>query len=268
MSLSDILAKYSKTFNYFGETNITFESIPSLKRKLLNYALSLIAFAVNISILAINIFYEIKWIDIHSQVDISIQIIFFTSIILTRLTVFIQIYCSRGAFKRFFIQFKHFEKITNSKFELKSAAFEMIYLQKVAAIIFCWLLSIFVSLLIVRGGALNVISKILFLFMILLSRLCICHILFYLGFMRVCYELFQNYVKGLRMAKPTNIKSELLSMKLIHFKLGELTKTFNVLFGWILSSIFLQQFIDIVFRMYWIYRYSNRNKDIGTIFRK
>lgn len=119
MDLSAVLAKYTKIFYFLGESNFIFESISTSKRRLFN----LIFFVLNAVLIAGNIFFEIKWVLINAKVDISIQIIFFSSVLLTRAAVFEQICSSNKAFTRFFIQFKQFEQILSSKVKLDFSYF-------------------------------------------------------------------------------------------------------------------------------------------------
>lgn len=268
MDLSAILRKYTKIFYFLGESNILFESISSLNRRRL---LNPIFVVLNAALIAGNIFFEIEWVLINAKVDISIQIIFFSSILLTRAAVFEQIYSSNTAFARFFVQFKQFEQMLGSKVKVDFSDFEKRLKQEVYSIIFLWILTMIVSIITSCEKGFSLGNKLFFLFMILLSRISICHVLLYLNLMKACYGFYHLVLKEMRIKNKTwkisPLKIELFSLKLIHFKLWELTKSFNHIFGWILWFIFLQLFINIVFRMYWILRNSTTGMDIAVALR-
>lgn len=54
--------------------------------------------------------------------------------------------------------------------------------------------------------------------------------------------------------------SELLHLKLIHFKLWEVSINLNNIFGWSLGAIFLRNFIEIAYGVYWIYMFCSQGK--------
>lgn len=125
--------------------------------------------------------------------------------------------------------------------------------------IFLWFLTMIVSVITTSGETdLSLANKLLFLSMILLSRISICHVLFYLKLLKACYDFCRQCLKEMRIknekCKSSPSKTDIFSLKIIHFKLWDLTKSFNQLFGWMVWFIFLQLFINIVFRVYWILR--------------
>lgn len=267
MDLSAVLAKYTKIFYFLGESNVIFESISTSKRRLFN----LIFFVLNATLIAGNIFFEIEWVLMNATVDISIHTIFFSSVLLTRAAVFEQICSSNKAFVRFFIQFKQIERMLGSKVKLDFSVFNKRLNYEVYPIIFLWILTMIVSVVTPNETSFSLGNKLLFLSMILLSRISICHVLLYLNLIKACYGFYRQLLKLMRIKnekwKISPSKIELFSLKLIHFKLWELTKSFNQLFGWILWFILLQLFINIVFRSYWILRDSSRGIDLAVALR-
>lgn len=267
MDLSAVLSKYTKIFYFLGESNVMFESISTSKRRLFN----LIFFGLNVTLIAGNIYFEIEWVLMNAKVDISIQIILFSSVLLTRAAVFEQICSCDQVFARFFVQFKQFEQMLGSKMELNFTNFQKGLNYEVYPIIFLWVLTMIVSILIAGETSFSLGNKLFFLSMILLNRISICHVLFYLNLIKACHGFYRQFLKGMRIkndkCKISPSKMELFSLKLIHFKLWELTKSFNQLFGWILWFILLQLFINIVFRMYWILRYSTKGMYITVVLR-
>lgn len=269
MKLSDILSQYSRIFNILGENIIIFNSTPTLTRRILTFLLACISLASNVCLLSVNIFFEIEWIEFHvDDVDISVHEIFFIIIVFARITVLRQIFFSSSTFTRFFTQFKQLERITGSKFEMNFDQFQSFYLRRVITVILLWFLSLLISTIAVPGTYLDMVFGIGFLSMTLLNRISCCHALYYLCVIRFCFKEFQYYVREKRPKTITIVKSELLFMKLVHFKLWEIAATFNILFGWILSALFLLHFVDCVNRLYWIFMFMHRDGDFVTSLRK
>lgn len=71
-------------------------------------------------------------------------------------------------------------------------------------------------------------------------------------------RLYQR--KDLLKMQQLNGYNEVLHLKLIHFKLWEVSININKIFGWSLGAIFLRNFIEIAYGAYWIYMFSSQGK--------
>lgn len=54
--------------------------------------------------------------------------------------------------------------------------------------------------------------------------------------------------------------TEILDLKLIHYKLWEVSVYINQIFGWCLGAIFVRNFIELAYGAYWIYLHSSNGK--------
>lgn len=59
-----------------------------------------------------------------------------------------------------------------------------------------------------------------------------------------------------------------LQLKLIHFKLWELSVNFNRIFGWSLVAIILRNSMEIAYKAYWVFMYSSRMAHFTITLRK
>lgn len=76
-------------------------------------------------------------------------------------------------------------------------------------------------------------------------------------------SLYQR--SNLLKTQQLNGYTEILHLKLIHFKLWEISININQIFGWSLGAIFLRNFIEIACGGYWIYWFcSNGNYLFST----
>lgn len=268
MDLSGVLGKFTRIFNILGESTITFNPTEP-QTSPISY---LVSFLIYFPVLPAHIFLEFKKIITHTKVDIPIQVVFVGSFVLARCADLMQMYSLTETFTKFLIQFKQFEQITRSKFKMDLSEFRSIFLAQVIPVIVFWLCTAIVTVYTFRPDAVDMGAKVIFLAITFLSRVGICHILFYLTLIKMCFDLTQNYMETIQIKtkgdKCEIIRSELLCLKLIHLKLFEITKTFNVLFGWVLLLTFQQQFLDIVFRMYWTFRYLYGGATAYTAMRK
>lgn len=63
--------------------------------------------------------------------------------------------------------------------------------------------------------------------------------------------------------------TEILHLKLIHFKLWDLSMNINRIFGWSLGAIVLRNFFEMAYGSYWLYLYSIMGKlSFSTLLRK
>lgn len=56
--------------------------------------------------------------------------------------------------------------------------------------------------------------------------------------------------------------------KHVHFYLWNATQKINYFFGWSLTTVFLQTFVDCVFNAYWLYNTLNKASTVLTVIRK
>lgn len=85
------------------------------------------------------------------------------------------------------------------------------------------------------------------------------HMMFYIDLLR--YHLqqlnlsFRNINIQSRFDKTTTslqVTKKIMNMKLIHFKLWEISHKINVTFGWTISAVLFQQFVDSTYSLYWL----------------
>lgn len=61
---------------------------------------------------------------------------------------------------------------------------------------------------------------------------------------------------------------KILQLKLIHFKLWEITLNFNRIFGWSVGIIIMRNSLEIAYKAYWVCLYSFRGAEYAVILRK
>lgn len=67
--------------------------------------------------------------------------------------------------------------------------------------------------------------------------------------------------------QQTNGYDEIRHMKLIYFKLWEISTNINRIFGWSLVAIILRNFVEMAYGAYWVYLFSTKNLEYVTLLR-
>lgn len=104
----------------------------------------------------------------------------------------------------------------------------------------------------------------------------IIHILFYVDLLRYYLHQLNTSIQNTNIhdhlgttAKCLHMTKKIMNMKLIHFQLWEISQKINVTFGWTISALLLQQFIDSTYCLYWfIFVIVQRTATTITILRR
>lgn len=78
--------------------------------------------------------------------------------------------------------------------------------------------------------------------------------------------LYQH--KALLKVKQLNRYNEISQLKLVHFKLWQLSINFNCIFGWSLGAIIVRNSMEIAYGAYWLFMYTFREAHYLVILRK
>lgn len=91
-------------------------------------------------------------------------------------------------------------------------------------------------------------------FAIFCNRITICHVYFHILLLKYSVSFFVDYFDKMipiYKRKPlSDIKFELIFLKINHFKLNDISNNLNASFGWTLISICVQQIVDITNECY------------------
>lgn len=261
MQLEDILLKYIPIFNWFGESCVMTSDFHltgfSLKKRRLTYFSSFCSLLILIIILFLY-----QPILAKNYVDGShiSQVLFYTSGVAmfgTKLTNICHIQLWLDLLPKLYKMIKDLQHTAVFKYKMDFRRFHMEFSQCVNTFIGLWLFNV-VTVFIAhfkspRDFAVVACDSIAFIF----SFVLILHLRFYVLMFKSLIKSYIDYIER----KVTNdmpktlhqLRNEIHFIKINHFKLYEISKTLNAAFGWIFVVIFIEEFIEITVRMYWIF---------------
>lgn len=256
-----ILLRYTRIFNFLGESCVVssdYQPNDSFLKRFIRYIPTLITVAITISLTISDIVFELKNFDTSQNITNAIYAIFFGSIISTKFVGISQILTFERILPRLFQQFKVLKSMTESKYKLNCHNFQRQFLQEAVTIIGTWMITfIFNAVITPEPHYSDFFVNFCVSFVTLMNRVTMCHALFYVTMFKNFIEIFINHVqeRGLtiKLKSTYDLKIELLFLKVIHFKLYEISRAVNAIFGWVFVAIFIQEFVDFIYQIYWIF---------------
>lgn len=259
MQLEDVLLKYTRIFNLFGESCVLSSdfrlSTRSVKDRVIAYFSICCSLFLTITSLTSMLVLDFLYSIIISKTGKITYTIFVLSLISTKLTSISQMHSLTRLLPMGFNHFKEINSLAQSKYDIDFYRFQKRFYRGVMKIFGVWLISLISSILLAESGiqAAMSCSEALALF---LNRITICHIYFYFNLFQTLYSIFIDHVKRTAsINQPKNssdLKSELLFIKTNHFKLYEISNILGAAFGWTLVMIFIEEFIDFTTAISWI----------------
>lgn len=242
--------RYSRIFNILGESCVaSLKSLSILKRQ---YSSCISLFITIFSTIMVVVF---EWWNFKStpRLTNAIYAIFFGSIISTKLIGITKMWTLSSNLPNLFTQFKDLNAMTESKWDLRN--FQECFHRENAIVFGVWLITCALNASIYYDHSLHTLATFCVALVVLINRITMCHVRFYVELLNDFIDFFICYTKR-KIAKTKSmhdIRMEFIIFKIIHFKLYEISKTVNAIFGWILVSIFAHEFFDLVYQIYWIF---------------
>lgn len=260
MQLDDILLKYIPIFNWFGESCVMTSDFQltdfSLKKRRLAY------FSILCSLLTLIIILILLPVLANNYVDGShiSQVLFYASgaaMFGTKLTNLSHMHLWLDLLPKLYNMVKDLERVAAFKYKMNFRHFHVEFSQHVYTFMGMWLINIVAIFVAHFKSSRDIVVVVCDSTSFLFSFILILHLCFYvLLFKRVTLS-YINYIEW----KVTNnmpktlhqLRTEIHFIKINHFKLYEISKVLNAAFGWIFVVIFINEFIEITVRMYWIF---------------
>lgn len=261
MQLEDILLKYIPIFNWFGESCVMTSDFQltgfSRKKRRLTY------FATFCSLLIlIIILFLYQPVLAKNYVDgrhIS-QALFYTSGIAmfgTKLINISQMHLWLDLLPKLYKMVKDLERTAAFKYKMDFRRFHMEFSQRVNTFVGMWLINIVAIIVAHLKSSRDIIVVVCDSFSLLFSFVLILHLCFYVLLFKTLIISYIDYIErkvNNNMPKTLHqLRNEIHFIKINHFKLYEISKVLNAAFGWIFVVIFIEEFIEITVRMYWIF---------------
>lgn len=253
-----VLSRYTRIFNLLGESCVVssdHHSKKSFLNRLIKYIPTMVSLIITIGLTISNMVIELQSFYSSKKISNVIYVIFFGSIISTKFVGISQMPTLEAILPRLLQQFNDLKCITESKYKINCCKFQREFIEEVATIIGLWLITFLLNAIIIHDSGFFVnfcVSTV-----VLMNRITMCHVHFYLALFKNLMEIFIDYLQQrattIKSTPINDIKLEMIFTKVIHFKLYEISRAVNAIFGWIFVAIFLQEFIDLLNQIYWTF---------------
>lgn len=256
-----VLLRYTRIFNLLGESGVvSFDnnSKNSILKRFIRYIPTLISLVLTIGLTILDIVFELEYFSNSQKITSVIYAIFFGTIISTKFVGISQILILEKIFPLLYQQLNELRSMTKDKYKINYQNFQYQFLQDAAIIIGTWLITFTVNGFIAH----EMVDADFFVHfcvsaVVLMNRITMCHVHFYLILLKNFIAIFIDYVQQkattIKLKSAYDLKIELLFVKVIHFKLYEISMSVNAIFGWVFIAIFIQEFVDFIYQIYWIF---------------
>lgn len=274
MKLADVLQKYVRIFNVFGESCVMLtdsqQKNPTTKKRLLTYAAFVVSFILSISSTLIYLICALKYNKIPVESTTRyVTIILVISLSLTKLVCISQMHLWLKLHPILFQVLREIERITAQKYEMNFKHMQTEFHQDVNKV---FILCIIKFAYIITFECISWVDFLLIYcstVAIFLGRITICHVFFYVLLYKHIISIHVDYMT--QKVIPNNLsdlKSELIFFKIMHFKFHEIANNLNATFGWMFIAIFIEGIIDITANIYWMFLYVVSCSDYCKLMRK
>lgn len=255
-----ILFRYTRIFNLLGESCVIssdIQSSNSISTRLIRYFPPFMSLMITVCLTISEVFLQLNNFESSQRITSAIYVIFFLSVIATKLIGIIQMHTLANTLPQLFTQFKELIYMTESKYKWNSCKFHRYFVHEVAIIFGAWIITCSFNTLIKHEFESEFWANICVYSVIFINRITMCHVHFYVVLFRNFIDFYVDYMRqkavGHNPKAICDLKIELIFLKIAHFKLHEISNAINTIFGWVFVSIFVQEFVDIIYQIYWIF---------------
>lgn len=265
MQFESILSKYTIIFYLLGESCVVSSNVKyknkSISKCVISYIPIYISLVTIVALTVSGIICELWFSEPSKNTSSAIYVL--TCVALIKFVARCQMLTSAKIQPRLITQLKELKHMIQSKSILNAQKFHDQFIRQSTIII-----SGFIVILTFNITVKHELNEPHFKFVInfcittfkFMNCVAVCHVHFYTLLLQHFIKTFIDYIQE----KSFDIKSksmcdtiELLSLKIIHFKLYELSIFINTIFGWVFVSIFIQDFVDFIYQMYWIFLFMD-----------
>lgn len=260
MQFENILLKFTRIFNLLGESCVLpsdfQQSTHSIKDRIIPYFISFISLSLIVIFLSIDFFVELENVGVRirsAEILFSLLILCFT---LTKAMSISQMFSLTKLLPMAVNHLKELDNLAKPKYKIDVYQFRTNFYNGVMKILGAWLLSL-ISTIFFSRSRMDALTSFCEMLAVLLNRITICHVYFYLVLVQSLISYHLKYIEQRVSTVNSNIsldfQNEIIFMKINHFKLYEISNVFNVAFGWILITIFIQTFIESINDFCWFF---------------
>lgn len=258
----NVLLKYMRIFNILGESCVISSdfklSVHSNPNRAFSYLSIFLSIFLTLSSLVLNIVLDITYDVIEKSSNRVVFWIFTVSLISVKIVSVSQLNSLMRLLPIIFNQLKEIHSLAEYKYDINFQQIQVAFHQGIIKIFGFWLISL-ISDIIFKRSLIDLISCSGSCLAMFIIRITICHILFYFILLQNMISVLINYVEqkaaNNKATLVSELRIELLFIKINHFKLYEISSMLNEVFGWTLVSIFIHEFINFINAMTWMFTF-------------
>lgn len=262
MQLENVFLKYIPIFNSLGESRVLlsdFHIINPLRPK--NHrVIKFFVFTSLLLTIILSIMNAAIYIHLYPEDSGTPQIVFFIMFAFRTNSKFSSLLHMRSwldHLPKLYNHFKELERITESRYQMDFREFQAQFDHEVTIVFIIWLMKILIYFALLSQPFLWDIVCVNESIVLFLNHIIFFHIYFYVLLFKWIMAFYIGYVERKAVfdqpGTRSDLKVELVFIKIINLKLCETSKVLNDSFGWIIVWILIQKFVEVVGNVFWIH---------------
>lgn len=261
MHLEHIFLKYIPMFNWLGEscvmtTDFQLTSSSFKRRRIFTYFSICISMFLMSILTIFNIVMYIKYFSDAGNVKLIVMVVIFTSRMAGKLASMSQLNSWLNYLPKVYILCKDIQHVSESRYKMNFCRFQIQFEKEMSIIFGLWLVKLSIYFVVNSVSSLRCVMTINESGVVFLSHIILFHAYFYILLFKHIIFFYIGYVKRkASFDKPktlSELKIELVFIKVINFKLYEISKVLNAAFGWVFVLMAIQKFAEIIGDIFWI----------------
>lgn len=261
MQLENVFFKYIPIFNWLGESRIVLSdfhlSNPSPKKRLL---INMMVFTSLFLTLILSIFNATAYIKYFPEDQATPHVIFLLMYILrtnSKWSSLVQMNSWFNYFPKLYAHFKDIQRVSESRYKMDFRSFQAQFDHDATIVFIIWSAKIIIYFAKLSEMFIYCVICLNESIVLLINHIVFFHVYFYVLLFKSMVSFYIGYVERKALFdKPktlSELRVELIFIKIINIKLHETSKVLNDAFGWMFVWIFIQKFSEIVGNVFWTY---------------
>lgn len=270
MHLEDVFSRYIPIFNWLGESRLVTSdfhlSNPSPQNRQLINVLVFTSFCLTI---ILSIFNATAYTTHFPEDAVTPHIIFSLMFILrtnSKLSSLIQMKSWLNSLPKLYAHFEDIQRVSESRYQMDFRSFQEQFDHEATVVFIIWSAKILVYFAKLSEMFIYRVICVNESIVLLINYILFFHVYFYVLLFKSIMSFYIGYVERKALFdKPktvSELRVELIFIKIINLKLHETSKVLNDVFGWMFVWIFIQRFSEVVGNGFWTYG----NLNCQTIF--
>lgn len=261
MQLDNIFLKYIPIFNWFGESSVMTSDFqltyPSPKKRRITNIAIFISLCLTGILSVFNLVVHIKTFDESGKTPHVVLFILFTTRTNTKLCSISQLKSWFNYLPKLYGLFKDIQRVTECRYKLNFCHFQVQFDKEMSIVFSICVIKLIVYFNIFSSSMIECAMTANEAIVLFSNHIIFFHAYFYVLLFKYIMSFYVGYVKHkASFDKPktsAELKVELVFIKIINFKLHEISKVLNAAFGWIFVLLFIERFFEVMGDAFWIY---------------